>query len=188
MLWIILAFLILAFVLVIGGLSLISIIEQIHYWNTQDKIMFLHSFNPNLKQELSQIVNNYCHSTEQMNLIELGCGRAGILRFLNSKHEWKTAIGVEGQFVIWLQAWLLSWGQKIQIIRGNLFEFEFSKPALIYCYLSKVMINKLFEQNKFSGCVVICLDYEIESKKPIQMIEFKSDRKIQNKLFVYDFR
>ncbi len=188
MLWIGLSLVVLIIILTIAALSLISMIEQMQYWNTTDKIMFLPSFNRNIRQGLTQLIDSQNIQTENWNLVELGCGRAGIIRFLNGQYTWKSVNGVEGQFVIWLQAKILALGKNINLIRGDLFQTKISKPSLIYCYLSKPILKKLLENGKFKNCLVISLDYPIKSATPTSSVDIKSNKNIQNKLLLYDFR
>jgi hypothetical protein len=80
--------------------------EQWQYMHDPHKMLFLSSTNIEIDQKLELIIAKYLPNTEDYNLVELGCGKAVVLKFLAQKYYWKSVIGIEGQKSVWLQAWL----------------------------------------------------------------------------------
>jgi hypothetical protein len=80
--------------------------EQWQYMNDPHKMLFLSSSNLEIEQKLDQIIAKYLPKTKNYNLVELGCGKAVILKSLAQKYQWKSVTGIEGQKSVWLQAWL----------------------------------------------------------------------------------
>jgi hypothetical protein len=169
-------------------------VEQNRYWNDDQKMIFLPT-QVNLNIELQSIISKYCPDTSRFNLLELGCGRAGVLRFLAKNYQWASAVGIEGQKTVWLQAKLiallesLQYKIKPQILNQDFFQYEVKTPCLQYCYLGVKLMKALHEKGKFDNCIVVSLDYPIENIEPTETIilHSKSAKKIQKKLYVYDF-
>jgi hypothetical protein len=80
--------------------------EQWQYMHDPHKMLFLSSSNTEIETKLEQIIAKHLPETEDYNLVELGCGKAVVLKSLASKYQWKSVTGVEGQKSVWLQAWL----------------------------------------------------------------------------------
>ena len=167
---------------------IINFIEQIIYWNDPKKMLFLPTKLKLIENELIQIVSKYDINTKNYHLVEMGCGRAGVLRFLNRKYKWKSIMGIEGQSIIWLQAILLSIGTNIIIKKEDFYKTDLPVPAIYYCYLGQVLMADLYKQKKFENSLVISLDYQITGVEYLSCHPLKSNNRIQNNIYVYDFR
>jgi hypothetical protein len=80
--------------------------EQWQYMNDPHKMLFLSSSNEEIEQKLEQIITKYIPDTKDYNLVELGCGKAVVLKSLAQKYQWNSVTGIEGQKSVWLQAWI----------------------------------------------------------------------------------
>jgi hypothetical protein len=169
-------------------LAVINIYEQIVYWNDPKKMLFLPSYNRHILEKLDLIISKYDLQTKTMNLVELGCGRAGILRYLVKKYSWQSNLGIEGQFVVWLQAKLLSLGQKVNLKYADFYKSKWSKPSFQYCYLGKKLMLDLYKQGKFDDTFLVSLDYPIDGLECTEKLELQSKTKIQNCMYIYDLR
>jgi hypothetical protein len=167
-------------------LSLSSILEQIFYTWNNGRVVFLPTNTKLTNDKILEIIKKYELKTEEMSLIELGCGRAGFLRSM-SNFNWKEKIGVEGQLILSLKSKVLNLGQKIKIIHGDIFNYKIPKNSLVYCYLGVKNMNELYQSKELQGSTVISLDYAIEGVEPQEMI-ILSNKKVQNTLYLYDFR
>ncbi len=164
----------------------LSIIEQIFYTWNNGRVVFLPTELRLIKSKVIEWIQKYELKTEEMSLIELGCGRAGFLRSM-SKYVWKQKIGVEGQFILSVKSKFLNFGKNIKIIHGDIFNFEIPKNSIVYCYLGTKNMNELHSIGKLKGSLVISLDYKIDNIEPNESYHI-SDKKVQNNLFLYDFR
>lgn len=167
-------------------LSFLSILEQIFYTWNNSRVVFLPTNTKLIQDKVLGLIKKYELKTEEMSLIELGCGRAGFLRSMSSMN-WKEKVGIEGQFILSVKSKLLNFGRNIKIIHGDIFNYEIPKNSLVYCYLGVKNMNELYESNKLQGSAVISLDYAINGIEPQECI-YLSERKVQNTLYFYDFR
>ncbi len=177
-------------ILVVWSLTLfvvmLSIIEQIFYTWNNGRVVFLPTELNLIKNKVIGWIEKYELKTNDMSLIELGCGRAGFLRSM-SKFSWMQKVGVEGQLILSLKSKLLNFGKNIEIIHGDIFDYKIPKNSFVYCYLGIKNMNELYMTNKLNGSMVISLDYAIDGIEPVESYRI-SDNKVQNTLFLYDFR
>lgn len=167
-------------------LVFVSIVEQIFYTWNNSRVVFLPTELKLIKSKVTEWIEKYELQTENMSLIELGCGRAGFLRSM-SMFNWKKKVGIEGQFILSLKSKFLNFGKNIEIIHGDIFEYSIPNNSLVYCYLGVKNMNQLYMENRLKDSLVISLDYSIDGVEPIETFKI-SDKKVQNKLFLYDFR
>ena len=188
--------------------------DQWQYMHDPHKMLFLSSTNSQINQRLDNIISKYLTQTQNYNLVELGCGKAVVLKHLAQKYQWKSVTGIEGQQSVWLQAWLncyllpklglklkklpftkiltakqseinLIIPNQIQLLNQNIFEYKSQKPTFHYCYLGVKLMRELYDKSLFVNSIVVSLDYEIQGIKPIETIELETNSKIQNRLLVY---
>ena len=185
--------------------------EQWQYMHDPHKMLFLSSSNKEIQEKLAQVISNYVSETKNYNLVELGCGKAVILKYLTQKYSWKSVTGIEGQKSVWLQAWVnctilpklnifakklptcqrrsksktLGGLNKIRLLNQNIFDYTSKKPTFHYCYLGVKLMKELYDKGLFSDSIVVSLDYEIENLEPIKIIQLETKGKIQNQLLVY---
>jgi hypothetical protein len=188
--------------------------EQWQYMHDPHKMLFLSSSNKEIEEKLTEIISKYIPKTEGYNLVELGCGKAVILKYLAQKYPWKSVTSVEGQKSVFLQAWInckflpllnlkklttkqpLSKGVKIfdfgvfletpiNLLNQNIFDYKSQKPTFHYCYLGVKLMKELYDKGLFVDSIVVSLDYEIGGIEPIEILELETKSKIQNRLLVY---
>jgi hypothetical protein len=167
-------------------LTLSSILEQIFYTWNNGRVVFLPTNTKLTRDKILELIKKYNLKTEEMSLIELGCGRAGFLRSMSSL-VWKERVGIEGQFILSMKSKMLNFGKDIKIIHDDIFNYDIPDNSLIYCYLGVKNMNELHKSKKLQGSILISLDYAIEGVEPQENIHL-SDRKVQNTLYLYDFR
>ena len=170
--------------------------EQWQYMHDPHKMLFLSSSNKEIQEKLAQVISNYVSETKNYNLVELGCGKAVILKYLTQKYSWKSVTGIEGQKSVWLQAWINYYlvdnlkskkENQVRLLNQNIFDCISKKPTFHYCYLGVKLMKELYDKGLFTDSIVVSLDYEIENLKPIEIIQLETKSKIQNRLFVYRF-
>lgn len=187
--------------------------EQWQYMHDPHKMIFLSSSNKEIQSKLNQIIEKYCSTTKDYNLVELGCGKAVILKHLAQKYQWKSVTGIEGQKSVWLQAWInchllpklsrivklplakglapkvtgvsLVANNQIQLLNQNIFDYKNQKPIFHYCYLGVKLMRELYEKGLFADSIVVSLDYEIQGNEPVEVFTLETKGKIQNRLLVY---
>jgi Putative methyltransferase len=188
--------------------------EQWQYMSDPHKMLFLSSTNNEINQKLDKIIAKYAKETNDYNLVELGCGKGVVLKYLAQKYPWKSVTGIEGQKSVWLQAWInckflpllnlkkltkkqpLSRGVKISdfgvfsetpinLLNQNIFDYKSQKPTFHYCYLGVKLMKEIYDKGLFADSVVVSLDYEIEGVEPTEIIQLETKGKIQNQLLVY---
>jgi hypothetical protein len=205
------------FLIILGTIYSIWIgYEQWKYMRDPHKMLFLSSTNKEIQEKLAQIIAKYIPATKDYNLVELGCGKAVVLKSLSQKYPWKSVIGIEGQKSVYLQAWLnlyimpkqnsplrrggnevdgvvnhmdsdLSTINQVNILNQNIFEYKNQKPTFHYCYLGVKLMKELYEKGLFADSIVVSLDYKIEGVEPLEIIKLETKGKIQNRLLVYLF-
>jgi hypothetical protein len=103
----ILIVILIAFVIFLGTIYALWLgWEQWQYMHDPHKMLFLSSTNSEINEKLDQIIAKYLPKTLEYNLVELGCGKAVVLKSLAQKYQWKSVTGIEGQKSVWLQAWV----------------------------------------------------------------------------------
>jgi hypothetical protein len=181
---------VLAFLIVICFL-IINFVEQVQYWDTPKRMLFLPTKINSIKDHIFTIIKKYTPITSNVDLVELGCGRAGFLRMVSRELEFRSLVGIEGQYSVWIQAVALTFGSPIKIIRGDIFDYNPIPNSIIYCYLGEKLMTLLYEAKKFENCLVISLDYKISSIEFVEEVMISNSdpsSKIQKSLIVYDFR
>ena len=111
---------------------------------------------------------------------DLGCGDGRLLIEANKRYGAK-AVGIEiSPFVYWLAKIATRFSQaKVKVIRGNIFEFDFSDADVVFCYLFPEPMKKLEKKfkNLKKGCRIISHGFEIPGWKPLMHIKVKRDNK-----------
>jgi hypothetical protein len=96
-------------------------------------------------------------------------------------------IGVEGDWITFQVSKLALWWDKakIKLIRGDIFKYRAEKNSVIYCYLFPKIMQRLYDEGHFEGCLVIALTFEIKDLEPDKIIKVAN---FQKELYVYDFK
>jgi len=119
---------------------------------------------------------------EQATIYELGCGRAGFLRLMESVFPKTKLIGVENLFTLYLvsQIELKLKGSKIRLLKKNFFAVDLKEADLIFCYLNNTTMASLgekFRRECRPGTQIISRSFPIPQFTPEKVIEIK-DKKV----------
>lgn len=123
-------------------------------------------------------------------LYDLGCGDARVLLSAVNSFPNIKAIGVEVAFYPYLLAKFKTRNYKqIEIRRSDIYKTNISDATHIFMYLYPSVVNKLVhnvEKQCKSRTKIISCDFEINSLKPLKIVELDSnDSKLCKKLFIY---
>lgn len=146
-------------------------------------------FIPTSKEVINNITENL-QLTENSILYDLGCGDARILkRVAELKPEIKI-VGIDIAFIPYFLAKFFTRKYKqIEIRRENIFKTDISDATHIFLYLYPKAVNKLINNIKnqcAQGTRIVSCDFEIESCRPINIVNLKNNHsKLCQKLFVY---
>ncbi|MCK4554473.1 hypothetical protein KAU19_05980 [Candidatus Parcubacteria bacterium] len=173
MLWLLI---ILAIILVIVALAI-----GVQFFN-----MIFRGFAPFISTKgkvIKKILDEIDYNNGNINVYELGCGKAGFLRALEEKKpDWKF-IGVENSFLPWLIAKIQTSlnHSKIKILKKNLFHVNLAGADLIYCYLNIEMMKKLEEKFKKeckNGAMIISYSFAMPNLEPEKVVRMENGGKI----------
>jgi len=124
-------------------------------------------------------------------LFDLGCGEEGNILFIAAEEFKAKAIGIEIQpyLVVCLKNKICSlrYENKIQVIRGDLFDTDLSYADLITLYIDPSTPEKLrikLDKELKPGTRVVCLIYKIKGWKPLKEKSFEYAG-INNKIYLY---
>jgi hypothetical protein len=160
---------------------------QFSYSLDKNKIGYLPTNSKKVLNRLSKIFKQFEIEQKDYDFVELGCGTANISGWVSQNHDFKKIIGVEMDFMTIFMAKVLTKlkGQKVDLIRKNVFNYKIEKKSIIYCYLGHHILNNLYKQKKLDGHLVISLTFSLKDKKP----DYKENVGLfyQN-IYVYDFR
>ena len=80
--------------------------------------------------------------------VDLGCGDGRILRAAAATGV--TATGYEISYLVWLIAWVRNlfspYRQRMQLIRGNMYQANLKKADVVFCYLLPATMQRLEEK------------------------------------------
>lgn len=123
-------------------------------------------------------------------LYDLGCGDARVLLCAVNSFPNIKAVGAEVAFYPYLLAKFRTRKYKqIEIRRQNIYKVNMSDATHIFMYLYPNVVNELIhnvEKQCRPGTKLISCDFEINTLKPLKIIELDSNSsKLCKKLFVY---
>lgn len=124
---------------------------------------------------------------EDRPFIELGGGLAPIARYVGLRLglsqleavEWAFSLIAAGRLKNVLST------QKITYTRQLIEKYDYSKPAVYYCYLSEEILTALHKQGAFKGSLIFALTFKIAALQPTEELIIST---WQSPLRVYDFR
>jgi hypothetical protein len=174
---------------VFGGVF--YLIEGIRYQRS-DRVVYMGSNLAEQAGHVKDIVQRHVAEqggTQHYLLYEPGAGIATMAIFLASEFKWRKVVALELRSTVYwlgrLRQRLLNRKIKMEWLRRDLFEYQPKSPAVIYCYLTGAILDKLYAQGAFKDSLVICLTFEIKGVQPIEKIPLRSWQKA---IRVYDFR
>ena len=140
-----------------------------------------------VKKLFLKVINDYVPDTKKTTFLEIGAGYAKRTRIAAYDYSWKSIVALELKWsvVTFIKLRNIFHKYPIHFLAKDIFKYEISQNSVVYSYMTTSIINKLYEMNKFNGCLVISLSFMINGLTPTAA--FKVDG-FQKKLYVYDFR
>ena len=147
-------------------------------------------FVPTSNEVIDDIIENF-QLTKNSILYDLGCGDARIIRRVSELKPNINVVGIEIAFIPYILAKFFTRKNKqVKIKREDIFKTNISDATHIFLYLYPKAVNKLINNIKkqcASGTLVASCDFEIESCKPIKIVDLKNkNSKMCRKLFIYN--
>lgn len=137
---------------------------------------------------LRSIADEYMGSdSPTLHFIEPGAGIGHVSRFFLKNYSWKSATALELRSTVYIVGKILAFKRfpNLRYVRINLFDYAYRPGSVIYCYLTSVIITKLYSQGAFKGNVVICLTFAIDGIEATKEYPLPGWQQV---LRVYDFR
>lgn len=136
---------------------------------------------------LSQILNQYESELKDMQFIEIGAGYARVTAFMARQNRFKQLTALEINFFVVQYCRILFAFQKLPVrfIRKNILEYSIPKPSFVYSYMSSYILQKLYENKQFEGCILVSLTFPIKGATPAYEYPIQG---FQKRIYVYDFR
>jgi hypothetical protein len=138
-----------------------------------------------IKPFLLDITSRYKLHPQHVDLYELGCGLAHVLKWYSAQFKWKRVVGIELDFFWYVLATLSVKNKNITILREDVITHKYPKNSVIYSYLVPEILEKMYIENKFNDTFLISLTFPISGIEPTEKIIFPG---MQHQLFIYDFR
>jgi SAM-dependent methyltransferase len=162
-------------------------IFQISYTLSQDKIGFLPSLSGKLNMQLLRVFDHYLDETKEYSFVELGAGVANIAGMISKRFEFKDVIAVEIDPITVFFGKLLNnfAGTNVEFVRKDIFAYKIPSKSVLYCYLGTHIIEKLYQQGKFDGHLVVSTTFKLKEVEPVEVIEMNN---FYMRMYVYDFR
>ncbi len=160
---------------------------QIYYTINKDTIGLVPTASQKVLDSFAIINSEFGIVTENTKFVEIGAGLANVSGWVSKNHNFQEVIGVEidGLTVLFAKIWNLWKRQKVNLIRKNVFNYEIPKGSVVYSYLTPNVLDKLYQQKKLNGSLIISLTFSINNLEPDWKIQLKSP---YNRLLVWDLR
>ena len=175
------------FVTILVIMTYLMIYQFYYSFNPRRMVLFPTFLDQNTKENMTKIIQKYCPTTEDVELLEIGCGSAHTAHFLGKEFRWQKVLGVEVDFLTFQIARVVNhFSQtKIQLLQQDIFEYEFTTNSVLYCYLGGEIMKSMYNEGKFKNCLVITLTFPIENLTPTEKVELSNSH---HRFFIYDFR
>lgn len=136
---------------------------------------------------LKKVVEKYIPDTTQVTFMEPGSGVGHLTRLMARAFTWKEVTSCDISFTYSAIARLLNLRYRLPIrfLRNNLFALEYPPGSFIYTYLSVAILDRLHQEGKLAGCLVVSLTFPLTSVSPTEEIPLPN---WQQRILVYDFR
>ncbi len=143
-------------------------------------------------------VNGLGNSSETLTdrtplLIDIGCGDAKVLVHASRKFPTLRMIGIERNPLPYLIAqWKTRNHPNIQIVRADLFHYDYSKATHLYAYLFPEVMDRLLPRLKNQvapGTALVSCDFPFSQKEAVRVQEIAPGQKktFAKKLLTYTF-
>ena len=150
-------------------------------------------FVPVRKNVLNDIISALELSDKSV-LYDLGCGDGRILFSVHKLNPNARCVGIEiAPFPFFLAKALkfFNHSKNVSIIYGDMFKTDISSATNVFLYLFPKIMDALlpkFEKELRPGTRVVSCDFQFSNKKPIKILNLKSNSyQLNRKLFIYEF-
>lgn len=127
-------------------------------------------------------------------LYDLGCGDGRILFSAHKLNPKARCVGIEiAPFpFFWAKTRkFFNCSKNVSIIYGDMFKTNISSATNVFLYLFPKIMDSLlpkFEKELSPGARVVSCDFQFSNKKPIKILNLKSNScQLNRKLFIYEF-
>ncbi|HSI20759.1 MAG TPA: class I SAM-dependent methyltransferase [Verrucomicrobiae bacterium] len=151
------------------------------------RVLYVSSSVGQVAPVLDDIIARYIPKTEKVLFIEPGAGIGNVARLMARRYRWKEvqAIDISVLLCFWAKAYALAFRSPLKVFRGNIFNQNYPKGSLVYCYLTSPILERLHKEKKLEGTLVVTLTFAIPG---VQATEECSLTNWQGQVYVYDFR
>jgi hypothetical protein len=176
----------LAMIVVLGGFVAYMAENEVNM-RRKDRIVYYGSnvalVCPLLREAITRHIGS---DVKKYAFVELGGGLAKISQSV-ADLGWRQMLAVDWAPIISTVGRLRVRALRLPITysRGSLFEIAAETPAVIYCYLSTEILERLSCEGRFDGALVFSLTFAVADAIPVETIRFKT---WQSPLYIYDFR
>ncbi len=127
------------------------------------------------KKVINKVLNEL-ELDEKAVVYELGCGSAPFLQAVYKRYPKSELIGIEYSLVPFLIAKVRSrlTNNKLQIIKKDMYSFDFNSADLIYCYLNMASMNKLkqrFDTDLRPGTQIISYNFPLTNREAKKVVK-----------------
>jgi tRNA G46 methylase TrmB len=166
---------------------LIYMTKELQAMTRDDRVVLVSSKINQIKNPFLKAIDKYVSNPQELNFVEIGAGYAKISELAAKDFSWKSVLAVEIDtlVVFWNRLKKRFRKTAITYIKSDIFEFIIPKNSVVYCYMSVPVINRLYKEQAFEGCLVLSLSFAIKGLEPVDEYIIKG---FQKKLYVYDFR
>lgn len=178
------AFLVLSTIFVV---ILVFMIKELQTMARKDRVVLVSSNINQIKNPFFAAIQKYVTNPQELNFVEIGAGYAKISELAARDFSWKSVLAVEIDSIVILWNRLKKYFTRTAItyIQSDVFDYMIPKNSVVYCYMSVPVVNRLYRENAFDGCLVLSLSFAIKDIEPADEFMIKG---FQKKLYVYDFR
>lgn len=166
---------------------LILMVKELQMMIRKDRVVLVSSKVNQIKYPFLNAIDKYVANPQDLHFVEIGAGYAKISELAASDFSWKSVLAVE------IDALIVFWNRlkkrfnksAITYVKSDIFEYMIPQNSVVYCYMSVPVVNRLYNEKAFDGCLLLSLSFAIKDLEPIDEYMIKG---FQKKLYVYDFR
>ncbi|WP_340201691.1 hypothetical protein [Ascidiimonas sp. W6] len=162
-------------------------IKELQTMIRADRVVLVSSKINNIKKPFLAVINKYVTNPQEMNFVEIGAGYGKVSEMAANVFPWKSILAVEIDSIVifWNRIKKYFGKTAISYVKSDIFEYMIPQDSVVYCYMSNPVVNRLYKEKAFDGCLVLSLTFAINGIEPIDEFMIKG---FQKKLYVYDFR
>jgi hypothetical protein len=166
----------------------ILMLKELIYFVNPYRAVLISTQTKYINPILTQILNDFIKNTNNKTFVEIGAGYSKVTLFMAKNYKWQKILAIEiSLFLVYVMR-LVNIFKKlpIQYVQANIFNYELPENAVIYSYMSRQIINKIYKQQQLKNCLFISLTFKLQDVTPTRVYDIKKG--YQKKIYVYDFR